>query len=201
MQPFYKYTIKNKHNYIWFHFFIKWVASGIMIVHNVHNKYNMADILSRPLYAKYLVMLLSMIIIDEFKGWMDLISLLFVWKFCKDSNKILVLYGITVRTILTLVVSPRIHRNIIVMNKYVWYVQVFLSYLYKYREFFSPTGWQRLMQYDRNEINAWASSAWASSAWASSAWASSAWIWECLTRRSEERRVGKECRSRWSPYH
>src|SRR2546422_10663861 len=24
---------------------------------------------------------------------------------------------------------------------------------------------------------------------------------EKLTRRSEERRVGKECRSRWSPYH
>jgi len=24
---------------------------------------------------------------------------------------------------------------------------------------------------------------------------------EDLTRRSEERRVGKECRSRWSPYH
>src|SRR2546430_4669375 len=23
----------------------------------------------------------------------------------------------------------------------------------------------------------------------------------CLTPRSEERRVGKECRSRWSPYH
>ena len=23
----------------------------------------------------------------------------------------------------------------------------------------------------------------------------------CLTERSEERRVGKECRSRWSPYH
>ena len=23
----------------------------------------------------------------------------------------------------------------------------------------------------------------------------------CLTTRSEERRVGKECRSRWSPYH
>ena len=23
----------------------------------------------------------------------------------------------------------------------------------------------------------------------------------CLGRRSEERRVGKECRSRWSPYH
>ena len=22
-----------------------------------------------------------------------------------------------------------------------------------------------------------------------------------ITRRSEERRVGKECRSRWSPYH
>ena len=24
---------------------------------------------------------------------------------------------------------------------------------------------------------------------------------EFYTRRSEERRVGKECRSRWSPYH
>ena len=24
---------------------------------------------------------------------------------------------------------------------------------------------------------------------------------ELLERRSEERRVGKECRSRWSPYH
>ena len=24
---------------------------------------------------------------------------------------------------------------------------------------------------------------------------------ELLTKRSEERRVGKECRSRWSPYH
>ena len=23
----------------------------------------------------------------------------------------------------------------------------------------------------------------------------------CLAERSEERRVGKECRSRWSPYH
>ena len=23
----------------------------------------------------------------------------------------------------------------------------------------------------------------------------------CLDLRSEERRVGKECRSRWSPYH
>ena len=26
-------------------------------------------------------------------------------------------------------------------------------------------------------------------------------VWEGLTTRSEERRVGKECRSRWSPYH
>ena len=25
--------------------------------------------------------------------------------------------------------------------------------------------------------------------------------WECKLIRSEERRVGKECRSRWSPYH
>ena len=24
---------------------------------------------------------------------------------------------------------------------------------------------------------------------------------QCDDRRSEERRVGKECRSRWSPYH
>src|SRR5580692_10846613 len=26
-------------------------------------------------------------------------------------------------------------------------------------------------------------------------------IFVCLSMRSEERRVGKECRSRWSPYH
>ena len=26
-------------------------------------------------------------------------------------------------------------------------------------------------------------------------------VGEVLTLRSEERRVGKECRSRWSPYH
>ena len=26
-------------------------------------------------------------------------------------------------------------------------------------------------------------------------------IAELMTMRSEERRVGKECRSRWSPYH
>ena len=25
------------------------------------------------------------------------------------------------------------------------------------------------------------------------------WLW--IGQRSEERRVGKECRSRWSPYH
>src|ERR1044072_6224314 len=25
--------------------------------------------------------------------------------------------------------------------------------------------------------------------------------WEAMKKRSEERRVGKECRSRWSPYH
>ena len=25
--------------------------------------------------------------------------------------------------------------------------------------------------------------------------------WDLLAQRSEERRVGKECRSRWSPYH
>ena len=27
------------------------------------------------------------------------------------------------------------------------------------------------------------------------------WVVEGLAVRSEERRVGKECRSRWSPYH
>src|ERR1039458_7280690 len=27
------------------------------------------------------------------------------------------------------------------------------------------------------------------------------WTWEADRLRSEERRVGKECRSRWSPYH
>src|SRR2546426_1814106 len=27
------------------------------------------------------------------------------------------------------------------------------------------------------------------------------WIWLARGWRSEERRVGKECRSRWSPYH
>ena len=26
-------------------------------------------------------------------------------------------------------------------------------------------------------------------------------LWELKKARSEERRVGKECRSRWSPYH
>src|SRR3712207_7365525 len=29
----------------------------------------------------------------------------------------------------------------------------------------------------------------------------SVWLQEHLWHRSEERRVGKECRSRWSPYH
>ena len=27
------------------------------------------------------------------------------------------------------------------------------------------------------------------------------WLSPALVARSEERRVGKECRSRWSPYH
>ena len=27
------------------------------------------------------------------------------------------------------------------------------------------------------------------------------WMNPCFASRSEERRVGKECRSRWSPYH
>ena len=26
-------------------------------------------------------------------------------------------------------------------------------------------------------------------------------LWQTYSHRSEERRVGKECRSRWSPYH
>ena len=29
----------------------------------------------------------------------------------------------------------------------------------------------------------------------------SVFCWQILAARSEERRVGKECRSRWSPYH
>ena len=28
-----------------------------------------------------------------------------------------------------------------------------------------------------------------------------AWVYQNKDKRSEERRVGKECRSRWSPYH
>ena len=27
------------------------------------------------------------------------------------------------------------------------------------------------------------------------------YVWDSWAARSEERRVGKECRSRWSPYH
>ena len=40
-----------------------------------------------------------------------------MWKMFKESKKIPSLYGITVRTILTLVVSPIIYRNRIFMNK------------------------------------------------------------------------------------
>ena len=32
-------------------------------------------------------------------------------------------------------------------------------------------------------------------------WRINAWLGFAMTKRSEERRVGKECRSRWSPYH
>ena len=32
-------------------------------------------------------------------------------------------------------------------------------------------------------------------------WLETNWAREFLSLRSEERRVGKECRSRWSPYH
>src|SRR2546421_6839084 len=48
--------------------------------------------------------------------------------------------------------------------------------------------------------------AWSYSAWYTLGYESSfvclpnSW-WGQLGRRSEERRVGKECRSRWSPYH
>src|SRR5258708_2509621 len=37
--------------------------------------------------------------------------------------------------------------------------------------------------------------------WASSARDWSSWVRHCAMSRSEERRVGKECRYRWSPYH
>src|SRR2546430_10112095 len=33
------------------------------------------------------------------------------------------------------------------------------------------------------------------------AWGGEKHLWHRLIARSEERRVGKECRSRWSPYH
>ena len=33
------------------------------------------------------------------------------------------------------------------------------------------------------------------------AWAPGTWASVVVAHRSEERRVGKECRSRWSPYH
>src|SRR5256884_3987198 len=41
----------------------------------------------------------------------------------------------------------------------------------------------------------------ASLAWFTESTNSSSSIRQKLQRRSEERRVGKECRSRWSPYH
>ena len=36
---------------------------------------------------------------------------------------------------------------------------------------------------------------------AASGWHTAALTMRLLVERSEERRVGKECRSRWSPYH
>src|SRR2546425_10560881 len=42
--------------------------------------------------------------------------------------------------------------------------------------------------------------AWMNVSWFSSAYDTDDWIVRVVTR-SEERRVGKECRSRWSPYH
>ena len=36
---------------------------------------------------------------------------------------------------------------------------------------------------------------------ATTLWVAIWWILEVVPIRSEERRVGKECRSRWSPYH
>ena len=47
------------------------------------------------------------------------------------------LYGITVRNILTLVVSPIIHKNSTVLNKGVRYVQLLLPHVYTYVEFFT----------------------------------------------------------------
>ena len=37
--------------------------------------------------------------------------------------------------------------------------------------------------------------------WLGSLWIALNNLWEKVVLRSEERRVGKECRSRWSPYH
>ena len=45
-------TLKKKHNSILFHCVIECVTAGIMIVHKVHTKYNLADILTISLSAE-----------------------------------------------------------------------------------------------------------------------------------------------------
>ena len=62
---FYESTIRKKHNSIWFHHVRECVAASILIFHKAHTKWNLADILTKSLYAEYQVMLISMIIIDD----------------------------------------------------------------------------------------------------------------------------------------
>src|SRR5256885_13770369 len=54
-----------------------------------------------------------------------------------------------------------------------------------------------------SEMEAMPSSAshWAKSGWSEGPWPQMPTYLPWSRQRSEERRVGKECRSRWSPYH
>ena len=45
-------TLKKKHNSILFHFVRECVADGIIIVHKVHTKHNLADILKNHFLQK-----------------------------------------------------------------------------------------------------------------------------------------------------
>ena len=58
-------TLKKKHKYILFHSVRECVASGIMIVHKVYAKYNLAGILTKSLSAEDWFRLSSMIMIDD----------------------------------------------------------------------------------------------------------------------------------------
>ena len=54
-------------------------------------------------------------------------------------------------------------------------------------------GWEAAIRGMRNPMNSWEKS--------DSCYCKEPITTKCNNLRSEERRVGKECRSRWSPYH